>query len=205
METFLTELVSYFTAREFKFFTADFDPSQVDRASLFTRLCVSSVNAVSFGVLGSLASGEGTGATNPALKSRLAEFSQYGEVVGIYLKFGQPVILVVVDGEKLSAEEILGRFILLHQTATNMRDFSLGLMRGGKLPVRTLVFAVFTSHQKAVYFKEKLSAQCKRFSLFNKVWVLPWTVDLERKRVFKYSGLPLTEFGEELLEKAFFD
>ena len=76
---------------------------------------------------------------------------------------------------------------------------------GGKLPSRTLVFTAFKSHSKAIHFKQNLSSQCKKFSLFNKVWVLPYTVDLERKRVFTYGGLPMTEFKEDLMERALFD
>jgi len=205
MDSFLSRFITYFSSREFKFYSANFNPNHVDRASLFTRLCVCSVSAIEFGALGSLASGEGAKSTNSNLTSNLAEFSRLGDVVGIYLKYGQPVIVLVVDGEILNDEQILGRFILIHQTATKMRSFSLGLGFGGKLPVRTLTFTVFKSHSKAIHFKETLSSQCKKYSLFNKIWVLPFTVDLERKRVSKWSGLPMTEFKEDLMEKVLFD
>lgn len=205
MEPFLEKFVAFFKSREFQFYTSDIDPTDVKRASLFARLLVSGFSSASFGVIGLLTSGEGKNSTNDQLKSCLAEFSKYGELVGIYLKYGQPVILLVVNGDELNDEEFLGRYILIHQTATKMRGFSFRIVPGGKLPVRCLVFTVFSKHNKALHFKDDLASKCKKFNLFNKVWALPWTVDLERKRVSKYGGLPLTEFKEEMLERAFFD
>jgi hypothetical protein len=200
MDSFLSKFIAYFSSRKFTFFTSDFNAIQVERASLFTRLCVGAAGGLAFGALGSLASGERANATNDKLKSYLTEFAEYGEVVGIYLKYGQPIIVIVVDGEKLNDEEILGRFIHLHQTTTKMRDFSFSLgVLGSRMPARSLTFTVFKSHSRAIHFKETISSRCKKYSLFNKAWVLPFTVDLERKRVFKWSGLPMTEFKEDLV------
>jgi hypothetical protein len=205
METFLERFVIFFKSREFECFTPDFNPADVKRASWVTRLLVKSVAGASFGVIGALVSGEGAHSTNQLLRDRIAELSQYGELVGIYLKFGQPVIVLVVEGDELSDEGFLGRFVLIQEATNKMREFSFRIGLGGKLPARSLVFTVFNDHGKAVHFKDTLAAKCKRFSFFNKVWVLPWTVDLERKRVTKYGGLPATEFREDLLERAFFD
>lgn len=204
MESFLSKFIAYFVSRDFKFFAADFDPQQVGRASLLARLCVSAVSGLEFGVLGGIFFGQSSIATDANLKANLEGFAKFGEVVGIYLKYGQPVIVIVIDGENLNEEQLLGRFMLLQQATQKMRDFSMRIV-GGRLPSRTLAFTVFKSHTKAVHFKESLSIECKKFNFFNKVWVLPFTVDLERKRVFPYGGLPVTEFKGELMEKVLFD
>jgi len=205
MEIFLQRFVTFFKSREFEFFASDFNPADVKRASWFTRLVVKSVAGTSSGVIGAMISGEGQNATDELLRERISEISNYGELAGIYLKFGQPVVVLVINGDELSDEQLLGRFVLIHEATAKMREFSLRLGFAGKLPARSLVFVVFSEHRKAAHFKESLAAKCKKFSLFNKVWVLPWVVDLDRKRVTKYAGLPMTEFQESLLETAFFD
>ena len=204
IQAFLPNFVDFFKSREFQFYGSDLDPADVRRASLMCRALVSAATSFSFGALGSFATGEGPNSTNQYLKMCLKEFSKHGDLVGIYLKYGQPVVLLLLGGDDPNDEEFLARFRVVHELTSGMSDFSLQLP-GGRLPCRSLVFTVFTSHAKSMHFKDQLAARCKRFSLFRKVWVLPWTIDLERKRVFKYSGLPVTEFGERLLEKAFFD
>lgn len=205
MELFLEKFVAFFKSREFQFYAPDAPSTDLKRAALFARLAVVSVGAIASGVLGALISGEGRNSTIENLKVCLAEFSKYGELVGIYVKYGQPIIVLVINGDELNDEELLGRFVLIHQTAKRMRDFSLRVGLGGKLPVRCLVFTAFSDHKMSLHFRDELSSSCKKFNLFNKVWALPWTVDLERKRITKYSGLPLTEFSEDKLERAFFD
>jgi hypothetical protein len=159
---------------------------------------------LNWGHLGALSSGQAAIGTDAKLQSNLTEFAKYGEVVGIYLKYGQPVILIVIDADKLDDEQLVGRFVLLHNVTKKMRDFSMRII-GGALSSRTLAFTVFKSHSRAQHFKEALSGQCKKFSLFNKVWVLPYTVDLERKRMYTWKGLPMTEFKEDLMERVLFD
>jgi hypothetical protein len=82
-------------------------------------------------------------------------------------------------------------------------------MLGNKImmPAECLVFTIFSSHSKADHFKERLENKCKHHNIFSKsVAVLPWTVDLERKRVRKTRAfLAAPEFNEEMFEKAFFD
>lgn len=204
MEAFLAKFIQFFSSREFTFFTSDFNPSDVARVSLLTRLCVQTVGALEFGVLGAFFSGQTGGkATNANLKSNLEELSKFGEVVGIYLKYGQPVMVLAINAENLSDEQLIGRFTLLLNSTQKMREFAMRIV-GGKLPSRTLVFAVFQSHTKALHFKETVSNKCKKFSFFNKVWVLPYTVDLERMRVFPYNGMPMTEFKGDLMERVLF-
>ena len=53
-----------------------------------------------------------------------------------------------------------------------------------------------------------LEPKCKHYRLFPNpsVYVLPWTVDLERKRIRKCAAFLATpEFKEDVFEKAFFD
>ena len=102
MESFLTKFIEFFSSREFKFFSANFNPSDVARASLLTRLSVRAVGGLELGVLGAIFSGQTSSkATDHNLKVNLEELSKYGEVLGIYYKFGQPVMVLAVDAENL--------------------------------------------------------------------------------------------------------
>jgi hypothetical protein len=206
IELFLPKFAEFFGKYEFQFLRPEFDPADIKRANLFSKLLIGGFNSYEFGIIGALFPVEGANTTNENLRSTLIEMQKYGELVGVYLKYGAPRIQLVVYAEELNDEEILGRFVLIHESASKMHEFGLRILGRGKLSVRCSVFTVFSSHARAIHFKENLESKCKNFKFFgDSTHILPWTVDLERKRVMKYNGLPATQFKEAALEKAFFD
>jgi hypothetical protein len=129
------------------------------------------------------------------LMTTLQEMQKYGISVGFSLKDGAPKILLAVDAENLNDEQIVGRFILIRDTTQKFKDFALPPLLGvrgrwTKCPTKCYVFTLFLSHAKALHFTENLQEKSKHNPVFSKAaHVLPWAVDLERKRVKKYSGL----------------
>jgi hypothetical protein len=215
-ELFLKQFTQHFTKSDFQFLTPDLRPENLrwPRPDQIEKITYR----------------EGTGgypeirgiarflgmATTPAssqvgekVLTTLRGMKAHGETVGFSLEGGAPKVLLEVDAENLNDEQILGRFILISDAAAKFKDFALNIPMGGrwsKHPTTCHVFVSFSSHSKAIHFNEDLEGKCKSYNIFTKApHVFPWTVDLERKRVKKYSGFPPATYKEDMLEKAFFD
>jgi hypothetical protein len=107
----------------------------------------------------------------------LREIQKHGEIVGFSLEGGAPKILLAMDSEKLTDEQILGRFILIRDTAQKFRDFASKPLMGprwSKHPTNCHVFMVFSSHAKALNFSENLEGKCKHFNVFTNAPHVSW-------------------------------
>ena len=211
--SFLSKFVGFFSKRGFQFLKPDLNPADIEQTNIFIKLLGSGLGSVALGfvgispMFGALFSPDGPNATSDKLMATLSKIQKHGELVGVLLKSGIPKVILIVYAEELNDNEIIGRFVLIHESVQNIQDFSMRLL-GNKtiMPAECLVFTIFSSHSKADHFKERLEKKCKHNNFFsNSVPVLPWTVDLERKRVRKPRAfLASPEFKEEIFEKAFF-
>ena len=214
LASFLPKFVGFFVKRGFQFLKPDLNPADIEQTNIFIKLFGSGLGSVALGfagispIFGALFSPDGPNATSEKLMTTLSKIQKHGELVGVLLKYGMPKVILIVYAEELNDDEIIGRFVRIHESVQNIHDFSMRML-GNKIvmPAECLVFTIFLSHSKADHFKEKLEKKCKHNNIFSKsVAVLPWTVDLERKRVRKPRAFLATpEFSEEMFEKAFFD
>jgi hypothetical protein len=92
--------------------------------------------------------------------------------------------------DNLSDEAIIGKSHLIRDRLTPFKKFAMRI-GWSKLTVSAKVFFVFSNSEKAFHFRKSVQAHCKHFALFNKIWVLPWGIDLAAKSVWAYQGLPL--------------
>ena len=211
--SFLSKFVGFFSKRGFQFLKPDLNPADIEQTNIFIKLLGSGLGSVALGfagispIFGALFSPDGPNATSEKLMTTLSKIQKHGELVGVLLKYGRPKVILIVYAEELKDDEIIGRFVLIHESVQNIQDFSMRML-GNKIimPAECLVFTIFSSHSKAEHFRERLENKCKRHNIFSKsVAVLPWTVDLERKRVRKPRAfLAAPEFKEDVFEKAFF-
>ena len=114
-----------------------------------------------------------------------------GSAQSIFLKFvlAQPVIVTVVEADKLQHEKIIDFSRQLDGVVSEMRDLT-GRIRGARLSVTGIILSVFFDPQSASSFVERSQAKCKIQHFFRKTWVLPWVLDVARKTVNSHRGLP---------------
>ena len=221
IDLFQEKFANYFSKTGYQFLTPELrpedlkwpTPEQIKKISYHEKTAYPEIRGI--GRLLGLASAPSTSITIlEKFLSTLLTMQKHGEFVGFsfgsgMMDNGAPKILLVMDSENLNDEQILGRFILIRDAAQNFRDFALtpfGQGRWSKQPTTCNVFMVFSSHTKATHFSENLEGKCKHYNILTKApHIFPWTVDLERKRVKKYSGFPPSIFKEDALEKSFFD
>jgi len=124
------------------------------------------------------------------VKSELVKLGALCDLIGINLSSGNVNLVLFVYSDGLTDEMIIGK---CHLIRDRLKPFKKFTMRIGwnKLPVRATVFFVFDRSEKAFHFRRSVQGHCKHFAFFNKVWVLPWGIDLAAKSVWAYRGLPV--------------
>jgi hypothetical protein len=130
----------------------------------------------------------------------LNEVRDWATVVTLKCVLGQPVILAVVDADKLTQEAMFGLAKRLDKAVVEVLDVTarLGgvkignfqLYKGTRLGATGIILRVFFDQMSASAFIEQTQKRCKILHLFKKTWVLPWAVDIPNKVVSSHRGLP---------------
>ena len=137
------------------------------------------------------------------VKAELVKLGALCDLIGINLSGGNVSLVLFVHCDDLSDEAIIGKSHLIRDRLTPFKKFAMRI-GWSKLTVIAKVFFVFSNSEKAFQFRKSVQAHCKHFSLFNKLWVLPWGVDLAAKSVWAYQGLPLNWLKPAELEAKLF-
>jgi hypothetical protein len=124
------------------------------------------------------------------VKAELVKLGALCDLIGINLSGGNVSLVLFVHSDDLTDESIVGKCHLIRDRLTPFKKFAMRI-GWSKLTVSAKVFFVFSNSEKAFHFRKSVQEHCKHFALFNKVWVLPWGIDLAAKSVWAYQGLPL--------------
>lgn len=124
------------------------------------------------------------------VKAELVKLGALCDLIGINVSSGSVGLALFVYSDNLTDEEIIGKCHLIHDRLTPFKKFT---MRVGwnKMPVNAKVFFVFSNSEKAFHFRTSVQEHCKHYSVFSRLWVLPWGIDLAAKSVWAYRGLPV--------------
>lgn len=124
------------------------------------------------------------------VKAELVKLGALCDLIGIELASGSVNLVLFVHSDDLTDEATIGKCHLIRDRLTSFKKFTMRI-GWNKLPVRATVFFVFSNSEKAFHFRTSVQEHCKHFALFNKLWVLPWGIDLAAKSVWAYRGLPV--------------
>jgi hypothetical protein len=124
-----------------------------------------------------------------SLQRHLDKVHEWAAAVWYKYVLSQPVVVAVVEADRLGHEEIIGLARRFDNVVLEMRDVTgkLGLTR---LSVTGIILLVFFDHAAATTFVERTQRKCKIWHFFKKTWVLPWLVDVSNKSVKSHAGLP---------------
>lgn len=124
------------------------------------------------------------------IKAELLKLRELCDLIGIDSSSGGVNLVLFVYSDDLTDETIIGKCRLIRDKLSSFKKFSMRI-GWNRLPVRATVFSVFTKSERAFHFRQCAQAHCKHFGLFNKLWVLPWGIDLAAKSVWPYRGWPV--------------
>jgi len=106
----------------------------------------------------------------------------------------QPVMLAVVEADRLSDTDIMALKQRFDQAVLEMRAVTAKLDVGGPGRVQLGSFGIFLfvffDPAAAARFAERMQKRCKVFHFFKKTYILPWMVDVANRTVRKHRGLP---------------
>jgi hypothetical protein len=102
----------------------------------------------------------------------------------------QPIIVAVVEADRLGHSEVMELTNTFDQTVLQMRNFT-GKIGSTKLTVTGVTLFTFFDHALAQQFSERRK-EYKTLHLFSMVSVLPWTVDVPGRCVTPHTSVPLT-------------
>lgn len=129
-------------------------------------------------------------AADSEVKAELVKLGELCDLIGINLAGGSVHLVLFVHSDDLTDEATIGKCHLIRDRLTPFKKFAMRI-GWSKLTVSATVFFVFSNSEKAFHFRKSVQEHCKHFALFNKVWVLPWGIDLAAKSVWAYRGLPV--------------
>jgi len=150
------------------------------------------------------------------VQQRLNEVHAWATLVFFKYVLAQPVLVAVVDADRLTPEQAINLAQRLDKVVLEMLDVTgrLGgaevagfqLSKGTRLSVTGIVLHVFFDPKAASTFLERAQKRCKIWHFFKKTWVLPWVVDLANQSVKSHRGLPFLPgvINSEHLRKAIF-
>jgi len=194
---FFQNLAEYSQAKGFSLFIAGDaleDPKEVSRG---VRIALSAIYAIAGGAIGgglgvggavvggALGAGLGIPGYSKAQKdeliSDLQRLSPYGDLIAICLG-GWTLLRVAIDADDFSEDALVTRFSLIHERAHDFRKYALSTLTG-KVSTFAEVLVVFSLHERAKHFTERLASKCKHISRWKSVRTYPWTIDLEREEI----------------------
>lgn len=141
--------------------------------------------------------------TDSEIKSELVKLGALCDLIGINVATGSVGLVLFVYSDDLTDEAMVGKCQLIYGRLKPFKKFTMRI-GWNKMPVSAKVFFVFSSSEKAFHFRTSVQEHCKRHSLFSKLWVLPWGVDLSAKSVWAYQGLPINWLKPKDIEAKIF-
>ncbi len=167
---------------------------------------ISAVAGTVWGLWGSLSTGYSGMAGREQLLSDLKRMREYCDLIAIRLNTGHVELRLVINGDTLSSEAIVGRFALINERAYEFRKYSARIMPGAKMGIYTQGLLLFSSHKSAKHFWECVAESCKHRAVWKQAITYPWVTDLEDEEVktFSYGFGHFQNREVEKLAKALF-
>ena len=187
-EEFYLRFVRYFQAEGCVFPASTETEIRATGMPFWTRVLASGG-----GVLGGLCTGYSARFTDENVRAELFRLGHHCDLVSVKCDGLAPLLIVTMEADDLSNEELVGRFAFRDEATARFKDFAprLGIAYGQKLGVDCHAFVVAATSTRALSFEVNAQEKCKRFHFWRKVHVLPWSVDLESRRLTQFPGLPL--------------
>ncbi len=129
------------------------------------------------------------GATDEALSALASELVELADLISFRLTSGAPVLVLAFSGDGMTDEAIIGHFVLFERFAPKLKKFSLTYSGGLKRQVWLNVFVIFETTKCACHFHLNVQQLCLRTQFWNKIYVRPWGIDLESRRVYRAKTL----------------
>lgn len=134
----------------------------------------------------------------------------------VFYKFllAQPVIAPIVDADTYTSEDFhsmtdrIDRILLDFVKHTASYTTGKWIFKSEvKMSVTAIVLYVFFDSEKAERYISTEQSNCKRFSMRNKTWLVPWAVDVSAAKVQAHRGLPILRpvLNSRKLEAAVFN
>jgi hypothetical protein len=158
------------------------DPKKLSQGM---QTIMSAMMSAGFGVL--IGSGVGYGNhSKDELVADLQRMNEYCNLIGLNLEGGICSVQLVIDGDELSFETLIGRFSMIHERIYSFRKYSMVIMKNWIFGNTTCgthaqVVIYFSSSKKAQEFHRISSKQCTHTDPGKQVYTFPVVVDLEDK------------------------
>ena len=159
---------------------------------LFVKIAVGSALSLvnpGFGTLAALNSGFYEKFKDESFVSDIKKLKINCELLAIKEVMGMLQIYVVVLGDEMTEEALIGRSAIIHGLAEQMKRYSMTMFKSrfseAKLGVHCAMFLVFSNHQKAKSFYDNHSRKCRHSN--GNVFLFPFVADLEDGEI-KYAG-----------------
>jgi hypothetical protein len=135
-----------------------------------------------------------------AIRKHLDKVRDWAAMACFKYVLGQPVVVAVVEADRLAGEEFVKLAKRFDQDIVEMLDVTsimgssipIGRFRlgGVRLSSTGIILFVFFDYAAASRFAERAKKKCKIEHFWKKTWVLPWVVDVADKTVSSHGGLP---------------
>jgi hypothetical protein len=217
---FAKNLLEYSKGENFSFLSADQHLDDPKRLSGGKQAFAAALAGIGGGII--WASGVGYSAAKKGeLINDMQRMSEYCDLIGIKLDTGPAIVRMIVDGDEITGESLVGRFAMISERGLTLRKYSFVIMRNWIYGDRTSgtflqVVTVFSSHKKAREFIQTYAEKClhKTLGMFKNrggglLATYPWVVDLEDEEVTpvgtKWLGvLPQTGMFSDKYKTEFF-
>jgi hypothetical protein len=139
-------------------------------------------------------------------KEVITELEKLGalcDLIGIKFSGGGVQLVLFVHGDDCADEAFIGKCHLIRDQLNSFKKFTMRIS-WTKMPVFASVFFIFDKSEKAFHFRQSVQEKCKHHTLFSKIYVLPWGIDLSAKSVWAHKGLPFPLFKSVDLEAKLF-
>lgn len=138
----------------------------------------------------------------------LKSLNPYCDLVGMNVSNGACQIRLLIDGDELNDETLIGRFALIHERAETFRKYSMVLMKNwiwGDSTAGTIaeVVVLFSLHKKAREVIQRCSDKLRHTSMRKQVYTHPYIVDLEDEELTVINN-PFIKLSPGKTKAAFF-
>lgn len=126
------------------------------------------------------------------------------DVAGIRHYAGAVFLRLIVDGDKLSGESIVGRCAMIHERAGTFRKYAMSIVKTWFSDVRNItsaeVYIMFSEHKSATTFVGKFAEKCAHYTYKKQLYTSVLVVDLadNKIQVFKTRMTPKPKVPVEL-------
>jgi hypothetical protein len=188
---FFTSLIEYSRGEGYSFFVPGEAFDEPRKLSAGGQALIAVAAGAFAGLLGGLSSGYLDKTSKEDLLVDMKNMSQYCDVVGLKLSYGNVLLRLGIDSDNLSNETLIGRFSMIHERVHDFRKYAASFLRSvfsdGKQPTFAHVFVIFSSHKRAKDFKDNCAEKCKQSAFWKKVYTSPWLVDLEDEELATFE------------------